>query len=161
MRHLGFAVTFWALVFVTAVAAGAKKAEYLRLDPVKPSKIFCCKPVQVTVVAHVQAGFHIQANPAAEPNLIPTTVFVKPEPGIEPLIPVFPAGKKYRLKGSDRDILTYDGKVEIKIPLLAGEKVAPGTKFSLVSRLRYQPCDDKICYFPQTVEFKIPVEVGK
>lgn len=116
------------------------------------------KTVDAVVRFTVDEGLHIQANPASKRNLIPTTVTLVEDGGILPGEPVYPNGKPFRLEGSDEDIATYDGKVEIRVPITAASSAKPG-KVNLDGKIRYQACNAKSCFFPMVLKLSLPVRV--
>jgi hypothetical protein len=85
------------------------------------------------VVLEFASGWHVNANPASSPYLIPTEV----RGGVRDV--TYPAGKAMTFSFSDRALSVYDGKVSIE-----GE-LGPGvTSLDLV----YQACDDTRCLAP-------------
>jgi len=114
--------------------------------------------VQLTVRAKIKKGFHIQANPAADEFLIPTTLTVKAIEGIVLDEPVYPPGHSYRLKGSSEDLLTYEDEVMIRLPVKVLDSASTGNA-NLTGKFNFQPCDDRKCFFPRAVPFVIPLKI--
>jgi len=113
---------------------------------------------QLTVTAKIKKGFHIQANPAADKFLIPTTLAVNAGEGIVVGETVYPPGQLYRLKGSLDDLLTYEDEVTIMLPIQVMDS-APTGNTNLFGNLNFQPCDERQCLFPRSIPIKIPVEI--
>ena len=113
---------------------------------------------QLTLTAKIKKGFHIQANPAADEFLIPTTLAVQASVGIIPGESVYPPGQVYRLKGGLDDILTYEDEVTIMLPIQVMDS-APTGNTNLSGNLNFQPCDDRQCFPPRSVPILIPVEI--
>ena len=113
---------------------------------------------QLTVTVKIKKGFHIQANPAADKFLIPTTLAVQASEGIVPGETVYPPGQIYRLKGGLDDILTYEDEVTIKLPIQVMDS-APTGNTDLSGNLNFQPCDDRQCFSPRSIPIIIPVEI--
>jgi len=113
--------------------------------------------VRVTVA--VAEGFHVQANPASEPYLIPIRLELGDDPRVHVGLPAYPAGKPYRLKGSSIDFSTYEGTFELCIPLSAPRMAAPGDA-TLEGVLRYQACNDRICLKPAAIPVRISVRIA-
>jgi DsbC/DsbD-like thiol-disulfide interchange protein len=111
-------------------------------------------PLELTILK----GFHIQANPA-EKYLIPLTIKMDPLAGVQAGTPLYPRGVPFRLKGSDREISTYDGTVSLKIPIQVDPTVKPG-ELVVKGTIRYQGCDEELCFPPVTlpVELKLRVQ---
>ena len=63
-----------------------------------------------TVQVTVAPGFHIQANPASGPFLIPASLALRHRgDGIRLRRPIYPPGEPYRLQGTENDLMTYEG----------------------------------------------------
>jgi len=123
---------------------------------VAPLEITRGQAAQVRVKITVDPGFHVQANPASNPQLIPTRLEVAVPLGMSVGEILYPAGKPYRLAGADKDISTYDGTFEVIVSLTATAQARRGSR-SLRGKLRYQACDDKNCFFPQSAGVALPV----
>jgi DsbC/DsbD-like thiol-disulfide interchange protein len=111
---------------------------------------------QVSIRAKIKKGFHIQANPATDEFLIPTTLVLEAAAGIVPGKPVYPAGLPYRLQGGTKDLLTYEDEVTITLPITVMDS-APGGNSRLTGKLNFQPCDDRKCLFPRSVPITVPL----
>lgn len=146
-----------SLLSALAVAAGGPSApKYISLSPLPEVRIHPGETVTLSVKFKVDPGIHVQANPASRRNLIATTVTFEEDGGIRPGTPLYPPGKPFRLKGSDSDISTYDGEVEIKLPLTASADAKEGRR-KLKGKLRYQACEEASCFFPMTVPLEAQV----
>lgn len=153
--------TFFVLFLLPSfLFAKSKEAPYLKVTKVKPAAMRQGKTGDAVVTVTIGVGLHIQANPAAQPNLIPTEIKLDAKDGFEFGSPTYPPGKVYRLQNSNRDLSTYDGTIEIKVPITASVNTKAG-KEELKGKLRFQPCNDKICFFPTSVPVTIPVTVYK
>lgn len=111
---------------------------------------------EVAVPIIIDEGFHVNANPATFPYLIPTEVTPAKVAGIEVGKPIYPAAKKERFQFASEPLAVYEGKIEIKLPLRTS-----GFKGSreLPVAVRVQACDQEKCFPPDTLQLKIRVEV--
>ena len=104
-------------------------------------------------------GFHIQSNQPRDKSLIPTVLGVDPPAGVKPLEVVFPKDIDFKQEGSNEPLAVFErefvvgARFELDKSVPAGELVIPG-------RLRYQACDDKICYRPMTADVSWTIPVG-
>ncbi len=111
---------------------------------------------EVGVPVIIDEGFHVNANPATFPYLIPTEVTPEKVEGIEVGTPIYPAAEKKKFQFAEEPLAVYEGKVEIKLPLrTSGFK---GTR-DLPVAVRVQACDQEKCFPPDTLHLKIAVEV--
>lgn len=111
----------------------------------------------IVLEINVEKGYHIQANPVEEDFLIPTTVKITSSKNVLVGNPVYPAGKTLTLRGTEENLVVYDGKIYIIIPV---QITQPAQKdFHLIEgELEYQACDSVKCFMPRTITFAIPVK---
>ena len=132
--------------------------EYITLETPLPLHLPKQSETSVSLKFKVAAGFHVQANPASTPQLIPTTLQLPAANNLDVRLPIYPKGKAYRLQGSNSEISTYEGVVEIKVPV----KTAKATgNFNWKGKLRYQACNEKTCFFPKNLTLELPVVIDK
>ncbi len=96
---------------------------------------------RVTVV--IPAGLHLNANPAGDGGLIPTTITVD---GVK-LDVRYPEGEMKRYPFAESALPVYEGKVTLEV-------TAAGPVEALT--LHYQACSDTMCFAP--AEMAVPVE---
>ncbi len=107
----------------------------------------------------VMDGYHINANPASEPSLIPTEVEIKPTNGITVEKPIYPKGLNKKFAFSDKPLDVYEKTVSVKVKLRAAKNVAKGQQL-LNGTLRYQACDNEVCFPPTNLDLMIPITIN-
>ena len=147
-----------AFAFLTAAASG-KRAPVVSFPEPAVVELKVGGKTEATLTAHVQKGFHVQANPASESYLIPTKLELQPADGITTGKPIYPKGKPYRLKGASDDLSVYEGAIQIKIPLEAQATMKPG-EHVLRGKLTYQACDERSCLPPASVPVEFQVQIN-
>jgi len=65
--------------------------------------------------------------------------------------------KKFQF--SEKPLLVYEGEIEIKLPVKADAKASKGEQ-TVSGKLRFQACDEAVCYRPQTVDVVLPIEIS-
>ncbi len=113
---------------------------------------------EAAISVTVAEGFHVQANPASEPYLIPLRLELAEGAGFRIGKPLYPEGRPYRLRGADRDLSTYEGTFAVRW-LLEVPKDAPVGELTVEGALRYQACDTRVCLRPATVPFTLRVRI--
>jgi thiol:disulfide interchange protein DsbD len=116
------------------------------------------KSAVIYVYVVVKEGYHIQANKVNDEFIIPTSLDIITDSILVTGKQTFPAGKKFKLEGTDDYLLVYDGKFKITISFKASEKIQKG-KYTMNAKLHYQACDNKSCFAPKTIDFSIAVKV--
>lgn len=154
-------VLAWALLgaFSLAVSGapaqdgGAKKS-----DAVVKASVAAAKPDTdgkqvVTVTLAIDPGWHIYANPPGLEDLAAgqTTVSVTGKTKPKEVKVDYPAGKviKDTVLG---EYLVYEDKVTIK----ATVHRAPKDSGPLEVAVKFQACNDKMCFLPATVKLMVP-----
>lgn len=151
------------VAFLFTQPTHAKKAtepQFLKVTKVKQAAMRLGKSADAVVTASVGIGFHVQANPVSQPNLVATALVLEPNEMFDVGEITYPEGKTYRLQNSDRDLKTYDGSFDIKVSLKANAKAKAG-KAEVKGKVKFQACNDKICFFPSSAPVTIPVMVYK
>ena len=151
-------VFIFLFAFVGNGTVFSQETAIVTIMPSKPVVVVKGQTAQLTVTAKIKKGFHIQANPASDEFLIPTTLTIEASEGIVPAKPVYPPGHPYKLKGSTENLLTYEVEVSISLPVKVLDSVPVGNAY-LTGKLNFQPCDDRKCLFPRSVPVIIPLKI--
>jgi hypothetical protein len=100
---------------------------------------------EITVVLRIDDGFHINANPASAPYLIPTALVFK---SVTPLRVLYPGATRFKPKFVDEYLDVYQGIVQITAIMPKGTLAgAP----ALRATLTVQACTDVICLPPADI----------
>jgi len=94
---------------------------------------------------------HVQSNTPSEEGLIATVLTIAPPAGVTIDELVYPTAKEFSVAGFDKPLLVYGHDFVIGVRATVASTVAPGT-VTIPARLRYQACDNLLCYTPITVE---------
>lgn len=113
---------------------------------------------EATVNLSIASGYHVNANPATERFLIPTSLEVKPEAGITVDKITYPKPLTKKFAFAEVPLAVYEDDARITMTIRVPRDAAPG-QHMLGARLRVQPCDDEKCYPPTTIETSIPVTI--
>ena len=123
-------------------------------------KLRAGESTKVIIPVMIGKGYHIQANPASNEFLVPMELKLKYADGIQYGSPDYPAGRSYRLAGTEEDLMTYEGAISVAVnaKILAtashGERLVKGS-------LSYQACDSRRCFFPTAVPLAFKVLIHK
>jgi thiol:disulfide interchange protein DsbD len=115
----------------------------------------------IAIQVAVKPGYHVQANPVENPDLIPITLKIDAAGSVSVGKPVYPAAKRMRLRGDSQDLVVYDGTFTISLPVKVGLEGAAGDTVTLRGTLRYQACDDRHCLFPVTLPVAVVVTIAR
>lgn len=146
------------LIFGISSLTVAAETKYLTLGKIVKGTVEAGKSASLEIPIEIGKEYHVQANPASLPRLIPTTVELAGDGGIEVGAPQYPKGSIYHQQGSDQPISVYNGKIRITIPVSVKAGTKPG-EYALKGKVRYQACNEKTCFFPTFVPFEFPLRV--
>lgn len=110
------------------------------------------------VVARVEPGWHVNANPPSEEYLVPTEVEVALPVGLTAGAPRYPAGRSLRFAFAEEPLLVYEGEFTVEVPVDAVPAAASG-KLAAKGELRYQACNDQLCLAPASIEFPVVIAI--
>jgi DsbC/DsbD-like thiol-disulfide interchange protein len=157
-RHLA------VLSLGAALSAAPGIARAIEVVTVQPPPGVEVKPgagTRIAIQVTVKPGYHVQANPVENPDLIPITLKLDAAGSVSVGDPVYPAAKRMRLPGDSQDLVVYDGTFAIFLPVKVGRDAVGGETVTLRGTLRYQACDDRHCLFPVTLPVALVVTIRK
>ncbi len=106
----------------------------------------------------IAAGWHVNANPTGQDNLIPTTVLVDTDTAIEIVDVTYPKGKSVRFAFSDESLNVYEGSLTIPLQLKQKPRTLLDRTVPVLLKLTYQPCNETECLLPRTLN--IPLKLS-
>ena len=111
---------------------------------------------QAAVDAKLDAGFHVNSNEPLDEGLIATSLTIDPPDGIVLSAVAWPESFMFTV---GQDELAVFGEtfvigiaLDLAKDLAVGQHVVSGT-------LRYQACNDTMCFFPKTAPLSFPINV--
>jgi peroxiredoxin len=111
---------------------------------------------EIAVTLRVADGYHVMSDRPSAPTYIPTRVSVDRAPGLELGDVRYPAPSSFVV--GDRAIATFQGTVDVKIPVTLTNEAALGSR-RLHGAVRFQACTESRCLFPTTRNFDVTVSV--
>lgn len=142
------------LVFLLAAATGlaARQGPPLTatLTPlVESDAIRAGSTVKLAMRVVLAPELHVQSNTPADPGFIATVLTVDPPAGMTVEELVYPAASELKQLGLDEPLSVYGHDFIIGVRLKVAPSVAPGTVV-ISARVRYQACNDRVCFRPIT-----------
>jgi thiol:disulfide interchange protein len=116
--------------------------------------------LQVALQVRLPEGLHANANKPRDPTLIPMELRVTPPGGMTLEEIVWPSPTDLTQEASPLPLAVFEREFVIGARLRLDAGVAAG-EVTIPATLRYQACDDKMCYIPQTVQTAWPVQVAR
>ncbi|MCG3150119.1 MAG: Thiol:disulfide interchange protein DsbD [Verrucomicrobiae bacterium] len=149
MKWLGL----WLALVASVTAQDIRVTGHLSHDKLSPGQSF-----RIAVVLELPEPWHCNANPASEEDFIPTTLSFAANKDVSFGKIRYPVGKTVKVSWAEKPVALYSGKVIIFADAqLAANATGPVT---IEGTLRYQACDDQVCYAPKSVPVSVTAEVG-
>jgi thiol:disulfide interchange protein DsbD len=113
---------------------------------------------RVALTVTLPEGLHVQSDQPRDPSLIPTVLTIEPPAGIRVTSLVFPHPQDFKLEGQEEPLAVFERDFVVGAELSL-ESAVPAGEVVIPARLRYQACDDKVCFQPRTenTEWKLRV----
>ena len=105
------------------------------------------------------SGLHVNSNEPLEDFLIPTALTVRPPAGMAVAGLAWPEPALLEQQGAEKPLAVYGETFAVGVALAVDPDVAPG-EYEVPASLRYQACDDRMCYIPATERFAFRVRVA-
>ena len=115
--------------------------------------------VRAAVRVSLPEGLHANAHKPRDPSLIPLVLTVNAPAGVTVEEIVYPEPTDLRQENAPQPLSVYEREFAIGAVLRIAPDAAPGP-LEIPVRLRYQACNEKLCYLPTTVQSAWTLRVG-
>jgi thioredoxin:protein disulfide reductase len=114
--------------------------------------------VRLALKVSLPEGLHTQSDRPRDPTLIPTVLSVDVPQGVTVQELVWPPSTDLKQEGQEQPLAVFERVFAIGVQLKLDANVPPGDLI-VPARLRYQACDDKVCYPPATIDSQWTIRV--
>ena len=114
--------------------------------------------VRAALAVSLPEGFHVQSDQPRDPSLIPTVLTVEPPDGVTILELVYPPASDLPQIGVDEPLAVFESEFAIGLRLMLEPDVPIG-ELTIPGRLRYQACDDTMCFAPKSADVQWTLRV--
>jgi thiol:disulfide interchange protein DsbD len=145
-------VCLWLIAGLTLGAVGQAQPARPRatVTPiVERDAIRAGSPARAALQVSLPETFHVQSNKPRDPDLIPTVLRVDPPAGVTVEEIVYPKSTEIQQLGQTLDVFEREFPIGVALRIAAG---TPPGDITVPVHLRYQACDDKVCYAPLTAD---------
>src|SRR5687767_11767958 len=116
------------------------------------------RSVQATVAMDIPSGYHVNSNRPLEKFLIATQIKIEAPKGIRVGLVSYPRAILRKFKFSKNRVSVYEGRSIMRFSITVPRDVPTGSK-EIKVRLRYQSCNDELCFQPQSRELSLWLNV--
>lgn len=114
---------------------------------------------RVALTVRLAEGLHVQSDAPRDPSLIPTVLTVQAPAGVTVRHLIYPQPTDFEQAGQPQPLAVFAHEFVAGAELAIADDAAPGD-LVIPGRLRYQACDDRLCFAPQTATFEWKVRVA-
>jgi thiol:disulfide interchange protein len=115
-------------------------------------------PARVALQVSLPETFHVQSNKPRDPSLIATELAIDAPAGVTVEEVVFPAATDLKQEGADQPLAVFPHAFDLGVQLSIAGTVMPGD-LDIPLHLRYQACDDHLCFPPATANARWTLHV--
>ena len=158
MKRASLAIV--ALLLITAVTGRAQlrgpKAEVFPL--VGSDGVRTGTSVRAALQVRLPETLHVQSNAPRDPSFIATALTIEPPAGVQVKEIVYPKAKDLEQEGLSEPLTVFDHAFAIGVQFDVASSATPGT-IEVPGKLRYQACDERMCYPPSNADARWSVRI--
>jgi thiol:disulfide interchange protein len=147
MRALAAAVAL--LLVGSSLAVAQLRGVRADLEPIVESDAQPGSVARAALMVRLPPQLHVQSDAPRDPSLIPTVLTLNPPAQFKAVEIVFPEPKDFEQAGQSQPLAVFENEFAIGVRFDVAGDATPGT-VEIPGQLRYQACDDKLCYPPVT-----------
>ena len=151
-------VTF-ALVLLTAAGAGAQPPRATVTPHVERQAVAAGSTTRVALAVSLPEALHVQSDAPRDANLIATVLSIDVPAGVRITNLIYPHPTDFKLEGQDEPLAVFENQFVVGAELALDRGVAPG-ELVVPGRLRYQACNDKVCFQPRNEQVAWTIRVA-
>jgi Disulphide bond corrector protein DsbC/Carboxypeptidase regulatory-like domain len=116
------------------------------------------RTVQAAVVMDIPAGYHVNSNRPMSKYSIPTVLKIEASNGVTVSPVIYPRAIVRKLKASNNEPLAvYEGRAILRFNLNVSANYQGSVSLKL--HLKFQSCNDEVCFPPKTEEMNMGIDV--
>jgi len=131
----------------------AEVTPFVAADGVGPGQT-----IHVALKVTLPPALHVQSDAPRDPSFIATALSLMPPDGFTVGALFYPEASELKQEGLPEPLVVFGHEFVTGARITIDAGVAPG-EFVIPGRLRYQACDDKVCYAPTNAQFEWRVRV--
>lgn len=114
------------------------------------------RPIQAAVVLDIPQGFHVNANKPLGKYAVATVLRVEAPGGVKVGPVSYPRSTMHRV--ADDQLAVYDGRAVMRFNVTVPVNYESNAT-ELRARIKFQSCNDEVCFPPVTRELTMPIDV--
>ena len=155
----GLAAALALLLVAPSVALAQLRGIPAHITPVVESTGRPGATVRAALIVTLPERFHVQSNAPRDPAFVPTVLTIDAPTGVSATEIVFPNATDLKQIGLAEPLTVFEHEFAIGVQFAIASGVASGA-IDVPAHLRYQACDDRLCYPPVTADVRWTLNVG-
>ncbi|OFW28408.1 MAG: hypothetical protein A3G76_08315 [Acidobacteria bacterium RIFCSPLOWO2_12_FULL_65_11] len=141
-------------------ASAQLRAPAASVAPIVEGEAAAGGTVRAALLVTLPEGFHVQSNKPRDPLLVATELTFDPTEGVsvEEIVFPTPIELKLNIAGFDEPLAVFERDFSIGVRFAIASTVAGG-EIVVPAHLRYQACNDTVCFAPKNVDVQWTVRV--
>ncbi|MCU0249926.1 MAG: thioredoxin family protein [Vicinamibacterales bacterium] len=152
MRKLALVLCIVGVAAAVTVSAQIKRPQATVTPLVERQAAAAGSAVRLALKVSLPENLHTQSNKPLDPTLIPTVLTIDAPAGVTVDEIVYPAAIALKQEGLEQPLAVFEHEFLVGAQVTLSSNV-PGGELTLPGRLRYQACNDMMCFAPVTTEF--------
>jgi thioredoxin:protein disulfide reductase len=152
--------TVTLLLISSQIAVAQLRGVKAELTPLVESDAAAGSTVRAALQVKIPDRFHVQSDAPRDPTLIPTVLTVDVPDGVKVAEIVFPPANEFNQIGQSQPLLVFEHEFAIGVQFNIAANV-PAGQIDVPAHLRYQACDDRLCYAPVSADLSWTLNVVK
>jgi DsbC/DsbD-like thiol-disulfide interchange protein len=149
------------ILFFLSISSPAQSPPNIQVNNyLKPDSIQKGRRVQGVVEVNIPSGFHIHSNRPLEKFLIATQLNIEAPSGVRVSAVSYPRALLKNLKFSKKKVAVFEGRATMRFNVTVPASYN-GDSIQLRGKLRYQSCNDELCFRPENRDFTFSLRVVK
>jgi len=137
------------VALAASVAYGQPRPEATIQPVLEADGVHAGSTARVALAVALPEGLHVQSDRPRDPSLIPTVLTIEAPAGVKVTNLVFPHPTDFNQEGQPQPLAVFERDFVVGAELEIAGSVAPGD-LKIPAKLRYQACNDKVCFRPLT-----------
>lgn len=162
MRHLHHPRSFFvaAALLLTPFSSDAQmqRPQANVMPIVETSGVHPGTTARVALRVSLPGNLHVQSDAPRDPLLIPTVLTIEPHASVLLSAIAYPAAIDLTQQGQAEPLAVFENTFAVGAELAIAAHAPPGP-LRVPARLRYQACDDKLCYPPTTAQVEWTLQI--
>jgi cytochrome c biogenesis protein CcdA/thiol-disulfide isomerase/thioredoxin len=146
-------ITAILVLAVAALGAQIKRPQATVTPLVEHAAAGAGQSVRLAVKVSLPEGLHTQSNAPRDASLIPTVLTIDAPAGVAVTEIVFPPAVDLKQEGQEQPLAVFEREFAIGAQVALGVEPAAGSSIVVPAQLRYQACNEIMCFPPTSVGF--------